>query len=70
MNFFEWLTEQLFDVVTAVFFRVTQIEEKLQISVHVVCVCLVDIRIYLAERSELLIQQEEEQEWFIRCPVS
>ena len=69
-EFFEWLTEQLFDVVTSVFFRVTQIEEKLQISVHVVCVCQEDIRIYLAERSELLIQQEEEQEWFIRCPVS
>ena len=69
-EFFEWLTEQLFDVVTSVFFRVTQIEEKLQISVHVVCVCQEDIRIYLAEKPELLIQQEEEQEWFIRCPVS
>ena len=69
-EFFEWLTEQLFDVVTSVLFRVTQIEEKLQISVHVVCVCQEDIRIYLAEKPELLIQQEEEQEWFIRCPVS
>ena len=69
-EFFEWLTEQLFDVVTSVFFRVTQIEDKLQISVHVVCVCQEDIRIYLAEKPELLIQQEEEQEWFIRCPVS
>ena len=69
-EFFEWLTEQLFDVVTSVFFRVTQIEEKLQISVHVVCVCQEDIHIYLTERPELLIQQEEEQEWFIRCPVS
>lgn len=67
-DFFEWLIEQLFDVVSAVFFRVTQIEEKLQISVHVVC--LTDIRIFLAERPDLLIQQEEEQEWFIRCPVS
>ena len=69
-EFFEWLTEQLFDVVTSVFFRVTQIEEKLQISVHVVCACQEDIHIYLTERPELLIQQEEEQEWFIRCPVS
>lgn len=67
-DFFEWLIEQLFDVVSAVFFRVTQIEEKLQISVHVVC--LIDIRIFLTERPDLLIQQEEEQEWFIRCPVS
>lgn len=67
-DFFEWLIEQLFDVVSAVFFRVTQIEEKLQISVHVIC--LTDIRIFLAERPDLLIQQEEEQEWFIRCPVS
>ncbi len=71
-EFFEWLTEQLFDVVTSVFFRVTQIEEKLQIfpRSHVVCVCQEDIRIYLAEKPELLIRQEEEQEWFIRCPVS
>ena len=69
-EFFEWLTEQLFDVVTSVFFRVTQIEKKLQISVHVVCACQEDIHIYLTERPELLIQQEEEQEWFIRCPVS
>ena len=29
-----------------------------------------DFGIYLAEKPELLIQQEEEQEWFIRCPVS
>ena len=66
-DFFEWLIEQLFDVVNSIFFRVTQIEEKLQISVHVVC--LADIRDFLAERPDLLIQQEE-QEWFIRCPVS
>ena len=66
-DFFEWLIEQLFDVVNSIFFRVTQIEEKLQISVHVVC--LADIRNFLAERPDLLIQQEE-QEWFIRCPVS
>lgn len=67
-EFFEWLMEQLFDVVHSVFFRVTQIEEKLQISVHVVC--QEDIHIFLAERQDLLIQQEEEDEWFIRCPVS
>ena len=66
-DFFEWLIEQLFDVVNSIFFRVTQIEEKLQISVHVVC--LADIRDFLAERPDLLIQQEE-KEWFIRCPVS
>ena len=66
-DFFEWLIEQLFDVVNSIFFRVTQIEEKLQISVHVVC--LADIRDFLAERPDLLIQQEE-QEWFIRCQVS
>ena len=66
-DFFEWLIEQLFDVVNSIFFRVTQIEEKLQISVHVVC--LADIRDFLAERPDLLIQKEE-QEWFIRCPVS
>ena len=46
-DFFEWLIEQLFDVVNSIFFRVTQIEEKLQISVHVVC--LADIRDFLAE---------------------
>ena len=66
-DFFEWLIEQLFDVVNSIFFRVTQIEEKLQISVHVVCLAV--IRDFLAERPDLLIQQEE-QEWFIRCPVS
>ena len=33
-DFFEWLIEQLFDVINSVFFRVTQIDEKLQISVH------------------------------------
>ena len=47
---------------------VTQIEEKLQISVHITS--QEDIRPYLAEKPGLLIEQEEEQEWFIRCPVS
>lgn len=46
----------------------THIEEKLQISVHIVS--QEDIRPYLAEKPGLLIEQEEEQEWFIRCPVS
>ena len=67
-DFFEWLVEQLFDVMNSVFFRVTQIEEKLQISVHITS--QEDIRPYLAEKPGLLIEQEEEQEWFIRCPVS
>ena len=67
-DFFEWLLEQLFDVMNSVFFRVTHIEEKLQISVH--NVSQEDIRPYLAEKPGLLIEQEEEQEWFIRCPVS
>lgn len=57
----------LFDVMNSVFFRVTHIEEKLQISVHIVS--QEDIRPYLAEKPGLLIEQEE-QEWFIRCPVS
>ena len=67
-DFFEWLIEQLFDVMNSVFFRVTQIEEKLQISVHITS--QEDIRPYLTEKPGLLIEQEEEQEWFIRCPVS
>ena len=67
-DFFEWLVERLFDVMNSVFFRVTHIEEKLQISVHIVS--QEDIRPYLAEKPGLLIEQEEEQEWFIRCPVS
>ena len=67
-DFFEWLLEQLYDVMNSVFFRVTHIEEKLQISVHIVS--QEDIRPYLAEKPGLLIEQEEEQEWFIRCPVS
>ena len=67
-DFFEWLVEQLFDVMNSVFFRVTQIEEKLQISVHIMS--QEDIRPYLTEKPGLLIEQEEEQEWFIRCPVS
>ena len=67
-DFFEWLIEQLFDVMNSVFFRVTHIEEKLQIYVHIVS--QEDIRPYLAEKPGLLIEQEEEQEWFIRCPVS
>lgn len=67
-DFFEWLVEQLFDVMNSVFFRVTQIEEKLQISVHITS--QEDIRPYLTEKPGLLIEQEEEQEWFIRCPVS
>ena len=67
-DFFEWLIEQLFDVINSVFFRVTQIDEKLQISVHVMS--STDIHNFLKERPELLIQQEEEQEWFIRWPLS
>ena len=59
-DFFEWLIEQLFDVINSVFFRVTQIDEKLQISVHVMS--STDIHNFLKERPELLIQQEEEQE--------
>ena len=43
-------------------------KEKLQISVHITS--QEDIRPYLTEKQGLLIEQEEEQEWFIRCPVS
>ena len=57
-DFFEWLVEQLFDVMNSVFFRVTQIEEKLQISVHITS--QEDIRPYLTEKPGLLIEQEEE----------
>ena len=60
---FEWLVERLFDIMQSVFFRVSQIEDALRISVHIVSE--VDLRKVISERPELKVQQEDENEWFI-----
>ena len=66
-DLFEWLVEQLFDNMRSVFYRVTQIEDEMRISVHIGSDA--DIQSLLAQRTELHIQQEDENEWFIGCSV-
>ena len=51
----------------SVFYRVTQIEDEMRISVHIGSDA--DIQSLLAQRTELHIQQEDENEWFIGCSV-
>ena len=64
---FEWLVERLVDIMKSVFYRVSQMDDALRISVHIVSE--VDLRGVMSERSELKVQQEDENEWFISCIV-
>ena len=64
---FEWLVERLVDTMQSVFYRVSQIDDALRISVHIVSEA--DLRGFMSERPELKVQQEDENEWFIRCIV-
>ena len=63
----EWLVEQLSDVMHSIFYRVSQIDEDLRISVHIVSEA--DLRDLVSERPELKVQQEDENEWFVGCIV-
>ena len=49
------------------FDRVSQIDDALRISVHIVAEA--DLRGLMSERPELNVQQEDENEWFIGCIV-
>ena len=64
---FEWLVEQLSGVMHSIFYRVSQIDEDLRISVHIVSEA--DLRDLVSERPELKVQQEDENEWFVGCIV-
>ena len=64
---FEWLVERLLDIMQSVFYRVSQIDDALRISVHIVAEA--DLRGLMSERPELNVQQEDENEWFIGCIV-
>ena len=66
-DIFEWLVEQLSDVMHSIFYRVSQIDEDLRISVHIVSEA--DLRDLVSERPELKVQQEDENEWFVGCIV-
>ena len=64
---FEWLVERLSDVMQSVFYRVSQIDDTLRISVHIVSET--DLGVLMSERPELKVQQEGENEWFVSCIV-
>ena len=64
---FEWLVERLADVMQSVFYRVSQIDDALRISVHIVSET--DLSVLMSERPELKVQQEDENEWFVSCIV-
>ena len=64
---FEWLVERLSDVMQSVFYRVSQIDDALRISVHIVSET--DLGVLMSERPELKVQQEDENEWFVSCIV-
>ena len=64
---FEWLVERLSDVMQSVFYRVSQIDDALRISVHIISET--DLGVLMSERPELKVQQEDENEWFVSCSV-
>ena len=64
---FEWLVERSSDVMQSVFYRVSQIDDALRISVHIVSET--DLGVLMSERPELKVQQEDENEWFVSCIV-
>ena len=49
--------ERFVDIMQSVFYRVSQIDDALRISVHIVSE--VDLRGFMSERPELKVQQEE-----------
>ena len=64
---FEWLVERLVDIMQSVFYRVSQIDDALRISVHIVSEA--DLRGFMSKRPELKVQEEDENEWFISCII-
>ena len=64
---FEWLAERLSDVMQSMFYRVSQIDDDLRISVHIASEA--DLHSLMSERPELKVQQEDEKEWFVGCSI-
>ena len=64
---FEWLAERLSDVMQSMFYRVSQIEDDLRISVHIASEA--DLCGLMSERPDLKVQQEDEKEWFVGCSI-
>ena len=67
-DYFEWLTEQLFNKMDMIFFRVVMLEESLMISVHIVSGY--DLDQLLSGRPGTEVQREDEKEWLIRWRIS
>ena len=67
-DYFEWLTEQLFNKMDMIFFRVVMLEESLMISVHIVSGY--DLDRLLSGRPGTEVQREDEKEWLIRWRIS
>lgn len=67
-DYFEWLTEQLFNKMDMIFFRVVMLEENLMISVHIVSGY--DLDRLLSGRPGTEVQREDEKEWLIRWRIS
>ena len=64
---FEWLAERLSDVMQSMFYRVSQIDDELRISVHIASEA--DLCGLMSERPDLKVQQEDEKEWFVGCSI-
>lgn len=64
---FEWLAERLSDVMQSMFYRVSQIDDDLRISVHIASKA--DLCGLMSERPDLKVQQEDEKEWFVGCSI-
>ena len=64
---FEWLAERLSDVMQSMFYRVSQIDDDLRISVHIASEA--DLCGLMSERPDLKVQQEDEKEWFVGCSI-
>ena len=66
-DFFEWMVEELIDVIQFIFFRVAEIDGQKKVAVTVKGV--ENLSVLTEKKPELYVEQETEDEWFVSIKV-
>lgn len=66
-DFFEWMVEELIDVIQFIFLRVAEIDGQKKVAVTVKGV--ENLSVLTEKKSELYVEQETEDEWFVSIKV-
>ena len=66
-DFFEWMVEELIDVIQFIFLRVAEIDGQKKVAVTVKGV--ENLSVLTEKKPELYVEQETEDEWFVSIKV-